>query len=70
MFDPTLLLSLVPGGIGFVLVVYGRKQARMPHLVAGMLLLVYPYFVQTALSLVLIGLAIVGGLYWALSLGW
>ena len=35
-FDPTLLmLSLVPSGIGFVLLMYGRKQQRWPQLVAG-----------------------------------
>ncbi len=37
-FDPTwLFLSLFPGGIGFVLLVYGRKQNRWPHIVAGLL---------------------------------
>ncbi len=36
--DPTLLfLSLIPGGIGFVLFVYGKKQERSPQLVAGLL---------------------------------
>ena len=71
VFDPTLLLlSLVPSGIGFVLFTYGRKQERAPQIVAGLLLLVYPYFVQTALSMTLTGLAILGGLYWAVALGW
>jgi hypothetical protein len=71
VFDPTLLLlSLVPGGIGFVLFTYGRKQGRAPQIIAGLLLLAYPYFVQTTLWMTLIGLAILGGLYWALALGW
>ena len=71
MFDPTLLLlSLVPSGIGFVLFTYGKKQERAPQMAAGLLLLAYPYFVQTALSMTLIGLAILAGLYWALALGW
>ena len=38
-FDPTwLFLSLIPGGVGFVLLVYGKKEQRWPHLVAGLLL--------------------------------
>ena len=35
--DPMwLLLSLIPSGAGFVLFVYGKKQERMPQLVAGL----------------------------------
>ncbi len=35
-FDPTwLFLSLIPSGIGFVLFVYGKKQERWPHMLAG-----------------------------------
>jgi hypothetical protein len=40
-FDPTwIFLSLIPGGIGFVLFVYGKKQQRWPHLVAGLAMMV------------------------------
>ena len=47
-FDPTwLFLSLIPGGIGFVLFVYGKKQERLPQLLGGIALMVYPYFVST-----------------------
>src|SRR5438045_8124385 len=42
--DPTwLFLSLIPSAIGFVLLVYGKKQGRWPHLVAGLALSVYPW---------------------------
>jgi hypothetical protein len=70
-FDPALLLlSLVPSGIGFVLFVYGKKQQRTAHLVAGIALMVYPYFVSTALQMVLGG-AVIGGAFWyALQVGW
>ena len=52
-FDPTwLFLSLIPGGIGFVLFVYGRKQGRWPQLVGGLIFMVYPYFTTSVLSLV------------------
>ena len=55
--DPTwLLISLIPSGAGFVLFVYGRKQNRWPYLVAGLLFIVYPYFTDTVVSLVGVGL--------------
>jgi hypothetical protein len=70
-FDPTaLLLSLVMGGIGFVLLVYGRKQERWPQLVAGLVLMVYPYFVSGVTALVGIGVAICAALWLAVRAGW
>ena len=63
-FDPTLLmLSLVPGGIGFVLFMYGKKQERWPDLAAGIALMVYPYFVNTVLQM-MIGGALIGAAWW------
>jgi len=70
-FDPTwLFLSLIPGGIGFVLFVYGKKQQRWPQLAAGLALLIYPYFTDSVLALVVVGLAIGAGLFAAIRLGW
>ena len=69
--DPTLLfLSLVPGGIGFVLFVYGKKQERWPHLVAGLAFMVYPYFATSLVSLTLVGVALGVGLWLAVRAGW
>jgi hypothetical protein len=69
--DPTwLLLSLIPSGIGFVLFVYGRKQQRWPHLVAGLVLMVYPYFATTMVTLVVVGAIIGGALWYALWAGY
>jgi hypothetical protein len=69
--DPTLLfLSLIPSGAGFVLMVYGKKQGRWPHAVAGLLLTVYPYFTSSVTALVGVGAAISLGLYFALQAGW
>jgi hypothetical protein len=70
-FDPTLLmLSLVPSGIGFVLFMYGRKQHSWPQLVAGILLMIYPYFVDTVLAMIGVGLAIGAGLYALIANDW
>jgi hypothetical protein len=69
--DPTwLMLSLIPSGIGFVLFTYGRKQQRWPHLAAGLLFMVYPYFATTVMSLVAVGGALGFFLWYAVYLGW
>jgi hypothetical protein len=65
-----LFFSLIPGGIGFVLFVYGKKQQRWPQLLAGLALMAYPYFTPTLLSMTIVGVLIVGGLWTALRLGW
>jgi hypothetical protein len=70
-FDPTwLFISLIPSGVGFVLFVYGKKQGRWPQIVAGLLLMVYPYFATGLVSLVATG-SVIGFLLWyAIRLGW
>ena len=70
-FDPTwLFVSLIPGGVGFVLFVYGKKQGRWPQLVAGLLFMVYPYFAVSLVSLIATGAAIGLILWYAIRLGW
>ena len=70
-FDPGwLLLSLIPSGAGFVLFVYGKKQQRWPQLVAGLALMVYPYFAQSVMSLFLYGVLIAAALQNALWRGY
>lgn len=45
-FDPTsLVISFLISSIGFVLLQYGRKMSRPPQMLAGIVLLVFPYFV-------------------------
>lgn len=65
-----LLASLLVSSIGFVLLVYGKRQARVPHLAAGLLLLVFPYFVGNALLVIGIGACISALLWGAVRLGW
>ena len=70
-FDPTLLfLSLISGGIGLVLFIYGKKQQRPPQLVAGLALMAHPYLVSTVLMTVVVGMAIVLALWVAIKQGW
>ena len=65
-----LFLSLIPSGAGFVLMVYGKKQGRWPHAIAGVLLTIYPYFTNSVASLVGVGAVITLGLYFAVQAGW
>ena len=58
-----LFVSLIPGGVGFVLFVYGKKQGRWPQMGAGLLPMVYPYFATSLVSLVATG-AVIG---WGVS---
>jgi hypothetical protein len=70
-FDPTwLFLSLIPSGIGFVLFVYGKKQQRWPHMLAGIVFSVYPYFTPSVGSMTGIGVALGVGLWLAVRAGW
>lgn len=64
-----LLLSLAIGSVGFVLFVYGKKQARLPHMLVGAAMLVYPYFVSNLLVSTAIGVGLVALLWLAVRMG-
>jgi len=65
-FDPTwLLLSLIPSGIGMVLFIYGKRQARLPQVIVGMLFMVYPFFTTTVTSMIVVGV-VLAVLLWVL----
>jgi hypothetical protein len=69
--DPGLLfLSLITSGIGFVLFVYGKKQSRFPQLLAGIALMVYPYFTPTMTSTIAVAVAIIAALWLAVRQGY
>lgn len=69
--DPTwLFLSLFPGGVGFILIVYGRKQRRWTHVLFGVLFTVYPFFTPSSTMLVLVGIGLGAALRWALKAGY
>ena len=52
------------------LVVYGRKQGRWPHIVVGLLLLVYPYFVGNVVIQVAVAVLLLAGLSLVSRLGY
>jgi C4-dicarboxylate transporter len=65
-----VFLSLVVDGVGFVLFGYGKKQERWPYLVAGLALIVYPYFASSIGALAGLGVALCVGLWPAVRNGW
>lgn len=69
MTSNALLASVLIGSVGLGLFVYGKRQRRGPHLGAGILLMVYPYFVPSVGLMILIALGLCGLLYLATYLG-
>ena len=54
-----LLFGIVAGAIGVGYFMYGRRQTKFAPLIAGILLCVYPYFVDSVVWLSVIGLVLV-----------
>jgi len=54
-----LFLGLLFGAVGSGYLVYAKRQQSALFLVVGFVLIVYPYFVASAVLLVVIGLCLV-----------
>ncbi len=64
---PGLFFSVVFGGIGLGVFVYGKRQGRLLLIVVGLALMIYPYFVSSwGLSLA-IGALLTAGVA---AIGW
>ncbi|WP_218110253.1 hypothetical protein [Oligoflexus tunisiensis] len=58
-FDPGfIMLAAIFSGLGFVYFHYGRKQAKIMLIVIGLVLMVYPYFLDSKIWLVVWGLVL------------
>jgi hypothetical protein len=69
-FDPnSLLMGLLVGSVGFVCFVYGRRQGRLPHMLVGVALIVYPYFVSSVVGSAAIAAGLLALLWLAVRLG-
>jgi len=69
--DPSaLFVGLLTGAVGFVLLVYCRKQRRLPQIIGGALFCIYPYFCESAVSMILVGMALGLAVWVAIRLGW
>jgi hypothetical protein len=72
MFDwdtNALVASFVVGSAGFIAFYYGKRMQRFPHLVVGLLLMVFPMFVSDAVWMLVIGAALLISLWVARRLG-
>jgi len=65
----TMLTSMMIGTVGFALLVYGKRNSRIPHLAVGIVLIVFPWFVSNLILQMLIALAMVGLLVAARRIG-
>ncbi|HVZ72821.1 MAG TPA: amino acid transport protein [Polyangia bacterium] len=65
-----LMASLLVSSIGFVLFVYGRKIGRLPQLVGGLALMVFPYFVSSPGLTLGIGGGVLALVALIVRLGW
>ncbi len=54
----SLLWGLLFGSIGMGYFVYGKKQGRFVPILSGIALIVFPYFVENTIFLVLVGIAL------------
>lgn len=53
-----LALDIFFSAVGSAYLLYGKKQYDVPFLVAGFVLLIYPYFVSSAAVVALIGVGV------------
>ena len=54
-FEAGLFIGLITGVIGMAYFVYGKKQSKPVPLVAGLVLMVYPYCIDSLLWALAIG---------------
>jgi hypothetical protein len=65
-----IVIGVFVGLIGLGLLTYGRKEVRVPHMVVGLILLVYPYFVGNWIAVLAIAAALIGALAFVSRLGY
>jgi hypothetical protein len=70
-FDATsLLLSVLISAVGVGFFLYGKKQRRWPHLVVGIVLMGYTYFVSSVAVMLGIAAALIVALWLVIRVGW
>ena len=55
----SLFVGVIAGAIGMGYFIYGKRQTKIVAMVAGALLCVYPYFIDSLLWLYLVGLLLI-----------
>jgi hypothetical protein len=65
-----LFASLIIGAIGLGMFLYGKRQKRLPQMLSGLVLMVFPYFVSGILPMVAIAATLIGLTWLATRAGW
>ena len=65
----SFLASLLVSSIGFVAFAYGKKQSRLPQMLVGLALMIFPYFVPGVALMLGIGAGLLATLFVLLKLG-
>ena len=65
-----LLASILIGTVGLGVFIYGKRQSRLPQMIAGIALMAYPYFVSNVLLMAGIAMALLAVLWLVVRLGW
>ena len=55
----SIVFGIFAGAVGMGYLVYGRRQAKFVPAIAGILLCVYPYFIDSVLWLSVVGAVLV-----------
>lgn len=63
-----LFVSFLVSGIGFVAFSYGRRMKRAPQFLAGIVLMVFPYFTTNILAMLVIAAFVLGAMWAAIRL--
>lgn len=67
------IFNLLVGGlfsvVGMALFASGKKSTNLVFMVGGVLLIAYPYFVESHVMMVLVGIAICAGAWFARDFG-
>jgi hypothetical protein len=68
--DPSsLFASMMVGLVGTALFIYGKKQVRAPQMIAGLAMMIYPWFVPDPLWMALICAALLALVWGAGKVG-
>lgn len=65
----SLFVSFLVGGVGFVALTYGKRQRRLPQMVVGAALMVFPYFVSSTPLTLLIATVLLALMWGAIRAG-
>ncbi len=66
----SLFVAVLVSLIGMALITYGRKSGRGPHMVVGLILVIYPYFLGNVYAQVAVAVALLAGLALVSRLGY